>query len=269
MKYLLCSLILFLGGFRAVAQAPSGRPFVLGVTDKVHSAALGEDRILNIYLPDGYKENAGRAYPVIYLLDGSANEDFIHVCGLVQFLNMIGYMPSTVVVGIANVDRKRDFTFPSALAGDLQKIPNAGGAAKFIQFMHAELKPYISSHYRVNDSTTLIGQSLGGLLATQLLLEQPGLFRNYIIVSPSLWWNKESLLTRAVALMPQAVAATTVYISAGGREPGFMKKDAKRLSRLLKKGTAMNIHWQPEPHESHLTILHNCLYHALVRLNGH
>jgi hypothetical protein len=72
---------------------------------------LEEDRILNIYLPEGYGEDSTR-YPVIYLLDGSYNEDFLHICGLVQFLTMIEVMPKTIVVGIANVDRKRDFTFP-------------------------------------------------------------------------------------------------------------------------------------------------------------
>src|SRR6185295_13273419 len=63
------------------------KPFVLGVIDELHSNELGENRILNIYLPEGYNKNDTTKYPVTYLLDGSADEDFIHVVGLFQFNN--------------------------------------------------------------------------------------------------------------------------------------------------------------------------------------
>lgn len=79
---------------------------------------MNETRTLNIYIPDSYNKNPKTAYPVIYLLDGSANEDFIHVTGLVQFLTMIQKMPESIIVGIANVDRKRDFTFPTTNVQD-------------------------------------------------------------------------------------------------------------------------------------------------------
>ncbi|HEX8279046.1 MAG TPA: alpha/beta hydrolase-fold protein [Segetibacter sp.] len=61
------------------------KPFVLGVIDEIQSAVLSEKRILNIYLPEGYNKNDTTKYPVVYLLDGSADEDFIHVVGLYQF----------------------------------------------------------------------------------------------------------------------------------------------------------------------------------------
>ncbi len=90
-------------------------PFVLWVIDEIESSQLAEKRTLNIYLPEGYKENDTTRYPVIYLLDGSADEDFIHVVGLVQFNTFpwINRIPKSIVVGIANVDRRRDFTYPT------------------------------------------------------------------------------------------------------------------------------------------------------------
>ena len=45
------------------------KPFVLGLIDEIQSSVLGERRILNIYLPEGYNSNSAK-YPVIYLLDG-------------------------------------------------------------------------------------------------------------------------------------------------------------------------------------------------------
>jgi hypothetical protein len=228
--------------------------------------------VLNIYLPADYDADTTRKYPVIYLLDGSANEDFVHICGIVQFLNMIEYLPPCIVVGIANTDRARDFTFPATEINDkmnLPTLPTAGGSAKFMRFTADELLPWVHSHYRINDSSTLIGQSLGGLMATQFLLERPQLFSTYIIVSPSLWWDKESLLTRAPSLLKaHSKSSTAVYIAAGGKEEEFMQKDAQQLAHLLKKNTTMNVIYAPEPRESHLTILHNCIYNALVWLNG-
>src|SRR6188768_3143904 len=70
-----------------VSEAGNSKPFVLGVIDEIQSSELGEKRVLNIYLPEGYDRNDTTRYPVTYLLDGSADEDFIHVVGLYQFNN--------------------------------------------------------------------------------------------------------------------------------------------------------------------------------------
>src|SRR4051812_3726016 len=66
-------------------EAEKTKPFVLGVIDELQSRELGEKRVLNIYLPEGYGKDDTTKYSVIYLLDGSADEDFIHVSGIVQF----------------------------------------------------------------------------------------------------------------------------------------------------------------------------------------
>ena len=55
-------------------QPDNSKPFVLGVIDEIQSTALGEKRILNIYLPEGYNKNDTIKYPVTYLLDGSADK---------------------------------------------------------------------------------------------------------------------------------------------------------------------------------------------------
>jgi predicted alpha/beta superfamily hydrolase len=117
---------LFLLAATALAQtdkqksADNSKPFVLGVIDEIQSVKLGEKRVLNIYLPEGYDKNDAVKYPVIYLLDGSADEDFIHVVGLVQFNNFswINRVPKSIVVGIATVDRRRDFTYPTTIEAD-------------------------------------------------------------------------------------------------------------------------------------------------------
>ena len=113
-------LFLFFQGTILFAQVTGKRtPFVLGFIDVIQSKELSEKRTINVYLPEGYDEQDSIKYPVIYLLDGSADEDFIHVVGLVQFNNFswINRVPKPIVIGIADVDRKRDFTFPQRIPG--------------------------------------------------------------------------------------------------------------------------------------------------------
>ncbi|MDR3679113.1 MAG: alpha/beta hydrolase-fold protein [Flavipsychrobacter sp.] len=242
-------------------------PFILGHTDTISSAILGERRALNIYLPDGYVKDS--SYPVIYLLDGSANEDFVHVVGIVQFLTMIEAMPKSIIVGIANVDRRRDFTFPSTVEKDRKLVPTGGGSSKFISFMEQELQPYIQHTYSASINTTIIGQSLGGLVATEMLIERPSLFSTYLIVSPSLWWDNESLLAKAKSLSIQPDKNIRVYIAVGN-EGKQMEEDAKKLHTTLKATGNEQIRssFTFMPDENHLTILHNCVYKALTELNS-
>ena len=161
------------------------KPFVLGIIDEIQSTVLSEKRILNIYLPEGYSKNDTIKYPVVYLLDGSADEDFIHIAGLFQFNNFswIDRVPKSIVVGIANVDRKRDFTYATNIKVGLKNYETAGHSDKFIAFLENELQPFIEKKYKTNTSKTIIGQSLGGLLATEILLKKSTLFNKYIIIS--------------------------------------------------------------------------------------
>lgn len=247
--------------------AAQNKPLVIGSIDSIDSKILGEKRTLNVYLPDGY--NKETAYPVIYLLDGSANEDFLHIVGLVQFLTMIEKMPASIVVGIANVDRKRDFTFPTTIEQDKKDFPTTGSSQKFIAFIEKELQPYVAKNYRTGIST-IIGQSLGGLLSTEILLQKPNLFNNYLIVSPSLWWDNESLLAKAPALLAaQPDTPRQVYVSMGS-EGKIMEADARKLAELLQASNKSNLRTflVPLAEENHATILHNSVYKGLELLNA-
>ncbi|MBB5638734.1 hypothetical protein HDE68_004669 [Pedobacter cryoconitis] len=256
--------------YKSTVIRTSAHPFELGTTEQIQSPQLAEKRILNIYLPEGYDKDLKATYPVIYLLDGSANEDFVHIFGLVQFSAMIEAMPKSIVIGIANIDRKRDFTFPTTIAQDLKDFPTTGKSEKFMAFIEKDLQPYIAQNYRTNDTKTIIGQSLGGLFATEVLLKKPSLFNNYIIISPSLWWDNQSLLTAAPQLLKSLSDKNIkVYVSVG-TEGKVMEDDAKNLAEVLKKSADKNLEviFNPMPAENHLTILHNSVYKALGILNA-
>lgn len=250
------------------AQSSAARPFALGLVEQIDSRALAEPRTLNIYLPDIYHAQPEAHFPVIYLLDGSAHEDFVHIVGIVQFMNMMGMWPPSIVVGIANVDRRRDFTFPTTVAADKEKYPTTGGSEKFIGFLENDLQPFIESNYRTNKHKTLIGQSLGGLLATEVLLQHHQLFDRYLIVSPSLWWDAESYIQAAPDRIRNLPGDNMeVYISVG-EEGKDMIGYAKTLYKLLQKEKHPNwrLYFNLMHDEDHATILHNSVYQAFLKM---
>lgn len=249
-----------------VENAISKTPFVIGETVKIFSEALDEERILNIYLPNGYGVISDKKYPVIYLLDGSTDEDFIHIAGLVQFgsFSWINMIPETIVVGIANVDRKRDFTYPSNNERDQTQFPTTGGAEKFIGFIQNELIQFIETQYQTSNDRTIIGQSLGGLLATEILHKTPQLFDNYIIVSPSLWWDDESLLAKDFD--PKS-APKSIYVAVG-KEGEVMERVAKELHTKLKNLALPNtkVFYKFLDGQDHGDALHLAVYDAFEKM---
>lgn len=247
-------------------QSRKDTAFVLGEVRQLYSRVLGESRVLNIYLPEGYKVNDTTRYPVIYLLDGSADEDFIHIVGLVQFnsFEWVHRWPRSIVVGIANVDRRRDFTFPTTVAADKKAYPTTGGSARFIQFIEQDLQPFINRSYKTNASKTIIGESLGGLLATEILSKNPSLFDTYIIVSPSLWWDNGSLLAASMKPLSNTMR---IYVGVGKEgltstnPPRVMEVDANLLADKLRK-TQAEVYFDYLPEEDHATILHQAVQNA-------
>lgn len=243
------------------------QPLVIGETVEIYSTVLNETRILNIYLPQGYSSDSLKKYPVIYLLDGSMDEDFIHIAGLVQFASFswINLIPETIVVGISNVDRKRDFTFHTDNKDLKKEFPSTGYSAPFIEFIEKELQPFVENNYKTDTLKTLIGQSLGGLLATEILFKKPDLFDNYIIVSPSLWWDDESLMN----YNPKPYHSLKSIYVAVGKEDEIMIREARELYDKIKLLNAENsrIYFKYLEEQNHGDALHLAVYNAFEMMS--
>lgn len=266
--------IITFGNAQIKDKKESSKPFVLGTIEEINSKILSEKRILNIYLPEGYSKNDTITYPVTYLLDGSADEDFIHVVGLFQFNNFswIDRVPKSIIVGIANVDRRRDFTYPTSIEEDKKGSPTSGKSENFIAFIENELQPFIDKKFKTNASKTIIGQSLGGLLATQILIKKPHLFNKYIIISPSVWWNNCSLLNeKSEIYQEQFKGPIAIYVGVGKEGlaptaiPHVMEVDANLLVEKLRSTKSKNVkvHFDYLPEEDHATITHQAVFNAL------
>lgn len=142
--------------------------------------------------------------------------------------------------------------------------PTTGGSRKFIDFIENEVQPYINANYPTTNQKMLIGQSLGGLLATEILFKKPTLFSDYIIVSPSLWWDNESLLKDGkIFLGAHSQLTANVYLAVGS-EGDIMEREAKSLSELMKNSGKTNLksEFLFLPNENHATILHQSVNDA-------
>ena len=167
-------------------------------------------------------------------------------------------------LAFSNIDRKRDFTFPTTVERHKKDFPTSGKSETFINFIEKELQPFISSNYKINNTKTIIGQSLGGLLATEILYKKPELFDNYIIVSPSLWWDNQSLLK----LEPKTYKTEKKVFIAVGKEGKVMEDDAKNLYDTLNADKKENttLHFQFFEDQDHGDALHLSVYSAFEAL---
>ncbi|WP_417236955.1 alpha/beta hydrolase [Bizionia paragorgiae] len=252
----------------AQAEIRNKTGLIIGESLEINSKILQEARTINIYLPNGYSKDSLKTYPVIYLLDGSMDEDFIHIVGLVQFgsFSWINMLPESIVVGIANVDRKRDYTFPTNNINDRKDYPTTGGSAQFIDFLEKELLTIINSEYRTNATNTLIGQSLGGLLTTEILFKNPKLFDNYIIVSPSLWWDDGSLLKYE----PVSFSSKKNIFIGVGKEGVIMENQSRELYNKIKslKERDLAVYFEFFEKQNHGDALHLAVYSAFEKIFG-
>ncbi|HEX7494814.1 MAG TPA: alpha/beta hydrolase-fold protein, partial [Bacteroidales bacterium] len=157
-----------------------------------------ENYTIQVGLPIGYQHSA-KTYPVLYVLDG--DKSFGMTKEITDWLTWDNEIRDIIVVGISYgkgtntwwKNRARDYTqFKDTV---YYYYPNAGGANDFLGFVKNELFPIINKNYRTNqDSNAIIGLSFGGLLTSYILFSQPDMFKSYIIISPSLFWNGNSIL---------------------------------------------------------------------------
>jgi len=153
----------------AAAVPATPQPIVLGTSQQVHSAALGEDRTINVVLPASYAKEPAKRYPVLYLIDGGVDQDLIHVAGVLQLNSAWGRSQEAILVGIATKDRRRELTGPVADAELLKKYPTSGSSAKFRSFIRDQVKPLVERTYRTSGYDAVIGESLAGLFILDTL----------------------------------------------------------------------------------------------------
>ena len=229
------------------ASADDNTAFTIPRTQTV--AIQDSDRSYELYikLPKGYsaQRNKAKRYPVIYITD--AMYAFQIVSGATRFPMNSNKIQQAILVGISwqnglrgDKSRVRDFT-PSI---DNSWKKQTGGADRHIAFLQQKILPYMQQYFRTDPKQrTFVGNSLGGLLGGYILAKKPAMFRNYVLGSPSFWWDKQmifEILKQQQTRSSHGINAN-VFIGIGAlehnRDGGFsnfdMVGDAQQFKAML------------------------------------
>lgn len=199
-------------------------------------------------------------FPLFYVLD--ANAAF---ATLVEALRMRSHrrdatgVGPAVVVGIAYpgdgpyMRERRTFDFtPPEEPGAVQedggdgRVPAAvGGGPRFLQMLQDEVTAIVTRDHVIDRTQrTIVGHSLAGYFVLDTLVSSPDAFSTYLAISPSIWWDRARLMSRAAALVASPPPRLQVRITVGeyeqrlapwqvGKPPVGTVAERRRVRRML------------------------------------
>lgn len=195
MKRIAFAIICVLLSFQASLAADASK-IEFAQTFKIQSEVMGQEREINVWLPKGYGEE-GKEFPILYVVDGGADQDFIHIAALHQLSELNGAHGTAIVVGVRTQNRTQELTRAAMDPRYIKLAPEAGEAEQFRRYIGEEVIPFVESRFQGGGRRALIGESLAGLFVADTFLVQPALFDDYISVSPSLWWDDKNVALSA------------------------------------------------------------------------
>jgi len=247
------------------AAATEPTPLSAGKGYQIPSAVYDTKKSLSVYVPLGY-EDSSTSYPVLYLLDGGYEQDYLHMVGMSALATLSGQFRPFIVVGVQSDNRRYELTAASDVAEDLRAIPINGGAPEFRGFLLTEVMPWVEENYRTSGEDAVIGESLAALFITETFLRTPNAFDHYIAVSPSLWWRDMGLSLEATALLKaDDFPSDRSFFLTTGDEGGTMLEGVERLANALANDAPSGMKWryEPLPTEHHHTIYNPATLRAL------
>ena len=219
-----------------------------------------------ISYPPNYKE-AKKKYPVLVALDAEVN--FGAVSYMVQRLIKDKLIPELFVVGIAYQGETDEDTYYSLRCRDYTPTVDkafeatyknyrsgSGGAENFVKFLSLELFPYLTNNFPIQkEDNAIYGHSFGGLFGAHVLINHTDLFDNYLLLSPSLWWDHRKTLKDVKLSSPLTSSGLKLYVGTGALEDN-MVDDHLEMVNILKRFNTENIMIKSEilDHETHRTI---------------
>jgi predicted alpha/beta superfamily hydrolase len=189
--------------------APSEKAYDPGALPTLYSQALGREVAFRVYLPRGYRQNASRRYPVLYMLDGQnvfENSGYGSWQAKESLDRLIrrGQISELIVVAVdSGPSRMKDYIPPE----------DGGQADLFARFLAEELKTHIDSTLRTKpgrEHNGVLGSSLGGVLSLYIGWKYFHRFGRIGSMSGS-WWLKGFRDT----LSSQRKRPLTVYLDSG------------------------------------------------------
>ena len=175
------------------------------IDTSIKSSLMSEDRRVIIHLPHKYEEDTNRRYPVMYVLDGTSQDQ--HTADKVEVLSDAGLIPAVITVGLPNTrgNRERDQTPPFMRTNVDDANSPYGRANTFLEFIEKELVPYVEARYRTTGYRMITGNSRGGLFVIYTLLEKPDLFHARFCYSTPVWRFSDLIVNKTGEFLQRRV----------------------------------------------------------------
>ncbi|WP_291937912.1 alpha/beta hydrolase-fold protein [Campylobacter sp.] len=215
---------------------------IFSVSDFILKSKSGEKYKIFI----ARQKNVARYDRVVFMVDANAQVAMllnsyakIYANGAKQNAKAVPKLSKTVlIVGIGydsplaydTKRRTRDLT-PAASG---EEYANGGGAGEFYDFVKDELFPLVEKKYSTAKSDKIyFGHSFGGLFGIYALLRDDGIFDEFFIASPSLWWGESQLIRDALdeGKLRSNLKAKFIMLVAGSSE---MRKGKTDKAGILK-----------------------------------
>jgi predicted alpha/beta superfamily hydrolase len=93
-----------------------------------------------------------------------------------------------------------------------------GEAEAYRQHLEATVLPELERRFPIDPARRIyLGHSYGGLFGTHILLTAPRMFSRYILISPSLWYDRKLMLARerGYASMNRDLPARALFLIGG------------------------------------------------------
>ena len=209
-------------------------PATLKIVEGVYSPQLRNRRDLVVYVPPTYDADGEKRYPVIYMQDGQNVFDpytsfagHWHVGGALAHHARYGY--EAIVVAIPNMGSQRlaEYTpHPDLIRG-------GGDGDRFVAFLVETVKPLIDRRMRTlrtPEHTTVVGSSLGGLIALYAFFRSPWTFGVAGVLSPALWFADGRIFD---FIREQQPPGGRLHLDIGTHEGPDALEDARQMKTLL------------------------------------
>lgn len=246
-----------------MAQWQDPSVFHIGKMHEIKSKILDENRKIYVHVPDGFwgLDTQMESYPIAIVLDGESqflqtltNTDDLSAAPLGNDL-----MPRTIIVGIPNTDRLRDFTpYPAQMGLDTSSISITGGSPDFLEFITSEVIPFVESLYPTNAHRTLIGHSLGGLAVFHALIHHAHSFDQYLAIDPYLAYDNGTYLNMIIdSLNRHSYSEEKLYIAAATQVPSFLTlnhidRDTSEVTAIVRSNRKFETYLNSTTERSHI-----------------
>ena len=203
------------------------------------SEFLPTPRDLFVYLPEAYRTQPERSFPILLLHDGQNlfDGELAYVKGSTWRVGSTAdaeiaasRVAPLIIVGIANTGAERIVEYTPTPDRRL----GGGKGPLYARLLVEEILPMMRLEYRVltgPEHTGIAGSSLGGLISLAIGLRYPDQFQQVGVVSPSIWWDDRTIL-KDVRSLPGRIPIR-IWLDIGSAEGLRHIRDADLLEHLL------------------------------------